>query len=333
MAGKGVCAKVGGQPEEKPAPRPVEAPRDVLAPETFREARLRLAIESALRWFDSKISDRSDDDVAAELDAALVATARPATGVPPADSGRPSSPASNGKPSEETSARVNEGPPPRDVRAPVTDRTTQLAALLAEWRRTEFFKDPGEWKAWVADFGARVDAALTAVNWPALPITPAPGLEELAEWTNRPRDVRTLATGRPPDSRPSTLGGQQHADALVQQAQRGAELALEALVRDLMYAGELDRANKVRFHAQALQRALAPVLRLTVGPTAYICPFCVPLGETAFASVADCNAHIRSRHPERAALLDMKGTVRVVGVVREPVDELDQRTPDSERES
>lgn len=78
-------------------------------------------------------------------------------------------------------------------------------------------------------------------------------------------------------------------------------------------------------------------LRLTFGPTAFVCPFCAPLGSTAFQSVGDCNAHIRARHPERRALLDSKGTVRVVSVREHGrelgLDELDQRTPESELDS
>lgn len=129
-----------------------------------------------------------------------------------------------------------------------------------------------------------------------------------------------------------------------------AENALESLVHDLLQTGDLDRANKVRFHMDALRRALdGETLKLTVGPTAYVCPFCAPLGDTAFPSVADCNAHIRSKHPERAALLDLKGAVRVVGayepqsahasrptlrgIPKVGTDPLDQRTPDTERDS
>ena len=36
----------------------------------------------------------------------------------------------------------------------------RLAGLLQEWRRTPFFETEEDWRAWVDDFGSRVDAAL-----------------------------------------------------------------------------------------------------------------------------------------------------------------------------
>lgn len=148
-------------------------------------------------------------------------------------------------------------------------RLDVLAKVCDAFDLDDLGEDPAEWRAWVEDFGARVDSALTAVDWPPLPprraarsttgMPPSGGVPVAPAGREAPEiKVTELAAGRVRDLGPAirvVAAEREAARTSLEGYSSAAAISLEILAAHHVNAGALDKANRVRFYLEALRAA------------------------------------------------------------------------------